>query len=244
MIYARHKFNWSIITRQTIIEDIQILSSKLVNQELSIDSFHKKITNHLKKSYPVRFRKLKNKKFKPNSVFIGGTYYSDRDQEKEKCIELVFEYPENYSTIRITPRRFQKISRIIADTLLHEIMHMRQYRSRKFKVTPDYSSNARRLKIRLEQQYLGNLDELDAYGFNIACELIDKFGYDKNKIIEYLNENQFRTNRKHNCWRMYLQAFEHDHNHAIIKKLKKTIITYLPKAKIGKPYKNSDWINR
>jgi len=41
---------------------------------------------------------------------------------------------------------------------------------------------------------------------------------------------------------MYLKAFDHDHNHPIIKKVKKKVLQYLPNAEIGKPYRNKDWI--
>ena len=131
----------------------------------------------------------------------------------------------------------------IADTLLHEIIHMRQFRRRNFKQLPDYASNAEKSDIRQEQEYLGCSDEIDAYGFNIACELMDKFGKNKNQIVNYLNENQKGKKRRHNSWRMYLKAFEHDHNHPILQRVKKKVVRYLPAAEVGKPYRNKDWIN-
>jgi hypothetical protein len=42
---------------------------------------------------------------------------------------------------------------------------------------------------------------------------------------------------------MYLKAFGHDHNHPIIKQVKKKVASYWPMAKVGKPYRNSEWIN-
>jgi hypothetical protein len=132
----------------------------------------------------------------------------------------------------------------IADTILHEIMHMRQYRRRKFKILPDYASTAEKTEQRAEQEYLGCSDEVDAYSFNIACELMDKFKYDPVQVIQYLNEDQKGLRRRHNSWRMYLKAFDHNHDHTIIKRLKKKIIKYLPRAINGKPYRNKDWISR
>jgi hypothetical protein len=41
---------------------------------------------------------------------------------------------------------------------------------------------------------------------------------------------------------MYLKAFEHDHNHIILRRVKKKIVRYLGAAKMGKPYRNKDWI--
>jgi hypothetical protein len=120
---------------------------------------------------------------------------------------------------------------------------MRQFRRRNFKQLPDYASNAEKSKIREEQEYLGCSDEIDAYGFNIACELMDKFGKNKKQVVNYLNENQKGKKRRHNSWRMYLKAFEHDHNHPILQRVKKKVVRYLPAAEAGKPYRNKDWIN-
>jgi hypothetical protein len=180
----------------------------------------------------------------PNTVWIGGTYYSDWDEEKQKCIEIVLVYPLFDDHICMTHKRFRGMCYTIADTMLHEIIHMRQYRRRNFKIIPDYASTAERDELRAEQSYLGCRDEIDAYGFNIACELYDKFKGDVSKIIDYLNENQKGKRRRHNSWRMYLKAFQHDHDHPIIHRLKKKIVRYLPQAQVGKPYRNKDWIAR
>jgi hypothetical protein len=238
------KFNWSTLDRGTIISFMLSLAPTIVNNNLTMAQFHNKITNHLKKLVPVRFRKQGNFKVKSNSVWIGGTYYSDWDEDKKKCIELVFEYPLFDDYICIKAKKYKNMCYVIADTLLHELIHMRQYRRRKFKIIPDYNSTANKTEIRLEQSYLGCLDEIDAYGFNISCELIDKFKGNETDIINYLNENQKGKRRRHSCWIMYLKAFEHDHNHPIIHRLKKKIVRYLPQARIGKPYRNKDWIYR
>lgn len=237
------KFNWSILDRDNIIEFMMLIAPELVNQKLTADIFHKKISNHVKKYLPIRTRKSFNVLVEQDQVWVGGTYYSDWDREKKKCIELVFEYSYSSEYIQITNRRFKSVCVTVADTILHEIIHMRQYRRRKFKILPDYESNADKTKIREEQSYLGCSDEIDAYSFNIACELNDKFLGNYKQIINYLNENQKGKRRRSNSWRIYLKAFEHNHNHPIIQRVKKKVVRYLPFAEIGKPYKNKDWIN-
>lgn len=244
MTYYRVKFDWSLLDRQSIAEFIRCLESEIVKKELTVTQFHRKITNHLKKHIPIRVRKVFNSRIAAGRVYIGGTYYSDYDQEKKKCIEIIFEYQNQRSKLNLSSRRFISVCYAIADTILHEIIHMRQYRRRKFKFLPDYDSNAGKTKLRLEQGYLGSTDEIDAYGFNIACELLDKFENNRRKIFRYLNENQQGKRRKHNSWIMYLKAFEHDHNHPIIQRVKKKVARYLSAAAAGKPYRNKDWINR
>ena len=118
---------------------------------------------------------------------------------------------------------------------------MRQFRRREFKDLPDYPSTARRESKRKEQRYLGNSDEIDAYSFNIACELIDQYK-NTNNIVKHLSVNQKNKKVKHDSWFIYLKAFDHDHDHPVIKKVKKKVLHYLPNAEIGKPYRNRDWI--
>ena len=238
------KFNWAMLDRETISSFVRSIAPEIVNTTLTIAQFHSKLTNHLKKLAPIRFRKSTNYKVQSNQVWVGGTYYSDWDQDKKKCIELLFVYPLFDENICMNGKRFAGMANTIADTLLHEIIHMRQYRRRKFKIIPDYASTAEKGERREEQSYLGCSDEIDAYGFNIACELIGKFKGDYDQIINYLSENQKGKQRRHNCWRMYLKAFQHDHNHPIIQRLKKKIVRYIPQASLGKPYRNKDWICR
>ncbi len=241
---TRSKFDWSILDRAGLIEYFWSLYPEVCDQKISIHSLHTKISKHIKKQIPVRVNKKRDSKVDPGWVWVGGTYYSDKDQEKKQCIELDLVYELFDEKTILTKRRYQRVCYTLADTLLHEIMHMRQYRRRKFKNLPDYASTAARAEKRQEQEYLGNSDEIDAYSFNIACELLDKFDYKTKKVIDYLNENQKGTNRRHNCWRMYLKAFDHDHNHPIIQRVKKKVIRYIPHAMNGKPYRNKDWINR
>ena len=156
---------------------------------------------------------------------------------------MLFQYRTDEKVINLTSKRFAGMCTTIADTMLHEIIHMRQFRRRNFKQLPDYASNAEKSEIREEQEYLGCSDEIDAYGFNIACELMNKFGKNNIQVVNYLNENQKSKKRRPNSWRMYLKAFEHDHNHPIIQRVKKKVVRYLPAAEVGKPYRNKDWIN-
>jgi hypothetical protein len=238
------KFDWSLLDRDSLARVVLALAPEIVDTRLTIDQFHNKIVNRLRKTLPIKFKKTFNCKVETNVVWVGGCYYSDKDQDKQKCIELVLEYSIFDDYIKIGRKRFKSTCYSIADTLLHEIIHMRQFRRRKFKVLPDYESTASKTSVRLEQEYLGCSDEIDAYAFNIACELMDKFGANKKAIVDYLNENQQGIRRRHNSWRMYLKAFQHDHNHPIVKKLKSKVMRYLPQAQIGKPYRNKDWIYR
>ena len=240
----RSKFNWSCLDRNSIAEFLWAFYPEVCNKEFPVAKFHNTIAGYIKKYLPVKIRRSNSEKVDFGWVYVGGSYYSDLDKEKQKCIEIILVYNTFEDTINLTPKRYHRMCYSIADTLLHEIMHMRQYRRRKFKDLPDYASTAEKDEQHREQSYLGNSDEIDAYSFNIACELLIKFKDDTKKVIDYLNEDQKGLRRRHNGWRMYLKAFDYDHNHPIIKRTKKKVIKYIPRALVGKPYRNSDWIGR
>lgn len=236
-------FNWSSLDRQTLFDLLYLIRANVVGKTMSVDVLHNIIIQHLKTYLPIRGKKGKDIEVLPGWVYIGGCYYSDYDREKQKSIELSLYYNKLEKNITLTSRRFNSMCVSFADTILHEIIHMRQYRRRQFKSLPGYASTAEKTKQREEQSYLGDMDEIDAYSFNIACELNAKF-YGKDKdIVNYLNKNQNGLRRRSNCWRMYLKAFDHNHNHPIIKKVKKRVLYYLPRAKMGKPYQTKDWIS-
>ena len=238
------KFDWSMLDRQGLTQFLAEISPELVNQELTNAKFHSIISKHIKSRLPIKVAKRSDIKVDFGYVYTGGLYYSDEDRAKRRCIEIVFVYNPIIGSVCITPQRFKRMCALFADTVLHELMHMRQYRSRKFKELPDYASSAEKTEQRLEQEYLGNPDEIDAYGFNIACELMDKFKGNEYQVIEYLSEDQKGLRRRYNSWRMYLKAFNHDHDHPIIKRVKKKVMRYIPYAELGRPYRSKDWVSR
>jgi hypothetical protein len=235
-------FNWHSLNRDTLASLLGSITAKVVNQKLTPEQFHKILGGHIKKHIPLIITKRFDPKVIKNVMFIGGSYNSCRDQAYKSSIEVVLVYNPNDEYLKISKSKFGKICYGIADTILHELIHMRQYRRRDFKDLPDYASTAEKTEQQREQRYLGCSDEIDAYGFNIACELLSKFNKDVKEVINHLDVNQKSVRTRVDSWRMYLKAFDHDHNHIIIKRLKKKIIRYLPYAIIGKPYRNKDWI--
>jgi hypothetical protein len=239
-----HRFNWSELDRQYLFDVLYLTRDKLVNETLTISKFQDIVVRHLKSYFPIKAKRIFAKDVEKGWVYVGGAYYSDFDKEKKQSIEICLAYNNTDKTVTLTPKKFKKLCVGFADTLLHEIIHMRQFRKRNFKQLPDYASTAQRDKQRQEQEYLGNNDEIDAYSFNIACELNNEFHGREKDIIKFLNQSQQGSRKRVNCWRMYLKAFNHDHSHPIIKRVKKRLVYYLPKAVQGKPFRTCDWINR
>jgi hypothetical protein len=238
-------FNWSALDRSTIKSILKKIGREVINIPLTPLAFTKKIRKQIRNAgIPVKVTTSFRDETDENSIWVAGLYESYKDKKNTKFITLTLQYNPNDNKIYCSYLKFDKLCTNIADTLLHEVIHARQYRRRNYKTIVGYESFADSGKQRIDQEYFGHDDEIDAYGFNIACSLTDQFAYNHKEIMKYLNQDLSDDRLKRNSYRDYLNAFDHNHNHPVIKKLKKKIIHYLPYAEIGKPYKTSDWLKK
>jgi len=240
MSYAA--FDWSSLDRNKLCSILNGVRKKVVGRKLLIEDLHKILANQIRKNLPVKVKLLRTAEQEHGLIYIGGCYYGDDDEEmNNRYVEIVFSYFIWDEFLTVTQYRWRRICEVFADTVLHEIIHIRQYRTREWKNIPGYFSSAELAKLRKEQIYYGHPDEIGAYAFNIACELYDRFGTNQNLSIKYLNSNQ-ATRHKNSTYLRYLKTFDMDHTHSVIKRLKKKVIYYLPYAKIGKPFKTSNYL--
>jgi hypothetical protein len=235
------QFNWSKLTRDNIIQLMKTCGSFVIGQSLTPSEIQKIFSKTIKYYLPIKVTKSIDKTTEKGWVYTGGYFHTEKDKIKHQSIEVVFSYNPLDKRIVITRERFNRICRRLADVVMHEMIHMRQARARNFKSIPGFSSYAENNKQRKEQNYLGDPDEIDAYAFNIACELYDRFS-DFNVIANHLNLDQSDKRLKKDTYNWYLKTFDHKHNHTVIKKLKKRVMHYVPYAELGKPYKTTDWL--
>lgn len=237
-------YDWSQLDRKTLVSIIGKAKAEIVEKPVRGLKFTKIIRNYIRAAgVPVHIKTCFENSTQINQIQVGGLYESLKDKKSNRSITITLYYHNKKELLNINYIKWRKLCYDIADTILHEIIHVRQYRRRKFKYIPGYQSVAESGKERIRQEYLGHSDEIDAYGFNIACELKDIFKSNKKAKIEYLN-SKFDNRRKKTYFCMYMHTFNFDHNHQVIKKLKKKIIHYMPYADVGKPYKTSDWLKK
>lgn len=233
---SRKPFNWSVLDRASLYTMLYTLKSAIVDQEMHVNALQKLLRSHIKLHLPIKVTMRKNRSYQPKQVYIGGTYYADNDISEKQHIEIIFGYSAVQKTIKITNVKWKRMCLLFADTILHEIIHLRQYRSRSFKDIPGYLSTVHYARDRKEQEYYGHKDEMGAFAFNIACELYDQFGNNFDTAKSYLDSNLVKK-RKKTSWYKIFKTFEYNHNHPVIRSIKKKIIRNLPYAKIGKPFK-------
>jgi hypothetical protein len=233
-----------MLTRTAITNKLFELNDSLADRHLTILNFHRIVSNHIRNFIPVRIFKQLSESIDYGCVSMGGEYDAYRDEDSKKSIKIIIAYNTNDTTIKISSYQFKKLCILFADTVLHEVIHMRQYRRRNFYSIPPYISKSLFKEQREEQQYLGSTDEIDAYSFNIACELLQKFRNNKAYVLNYLEKQHSICCLKTNNWLIYLAAFGYNANHTIIKRLKKRVIRQLSNAATGKPYKTAFWLKQ
>lgn len=236
-------FDWSQITRHGLIEALKPLGPQIVGQRVTVQQVQGMLRKVIKSQAPISVVRTQATKFGRNWIAVGGEYRSDHDRWYKKCMKIVLVYHPQDHYININAYRWGKIYRNIADTIMHEIVHLRQYRARNFKHIPGYQSTAYLARKRREQEYLGHPDEIGAYAFNIACELHDQFRGNIRRAQSYLNRNLGFGKRRSNMYG-YLRHFDNDHNHPVIRRLKRKITHYLPYAALGQPFKTTDHMSR
>lgn len=240
---ARKPFNWSLLDKYNLYCMLYAVGKDVVGKKMPVKDLQKILSAHIKSHLPVKVvRRQNDHTQKAGLIYMGGAYYSDFDKQGyTRCIEVVLSYHPLDTVVKLTEYRWTRLCQLFADTILHEIVHMRQYRSRNFKAIPGYESTAYYHKQRVDQEYYGDKDEMGAFSFNIACDMLDRFGYDKRTIQKYIDSMQAKRHKRTN-WHRYLSAFDWNHNHKIVRQMKKKVMHNLDYAFIGKPFKTNDYL--
>lgn len=232
-------FNWAELDRGSLYSYFYSLNKSIVGKSLTPKKIQKLISYHVKAWLPIKVVSHTNSDNKRGYIYMGGMYHSDYDNKYKTAIELNLHYHISDTTLKITDYRWKRMSLRFADIILHEMIHMRQFRARNFKSIPGYHSTAEITAIAREQEYYGDRDEMGAFAFNIACEMIDRFGYDPTTIKRYMDSDGAKRH-KNSWWYNYMKFFGGDHNHKILRRMKLKIMRNLENAYLGKPFKTTN----
>ena len=239
---TRRAFNWSELDRDMLYSMLYELKSKIVDKRLPIAEIISVVSKHVKSHLPIKVTSSRFKPVKPGEVWIGGAYHSYLDNlGNKRFIEVELVFPTAADTMKTSLYRWERICRLFADTVLHEIIHTRQYRARNFKDIPGYESTAYYAKDRAWQEYYGHRDEMGAHAFNLAQDMIDKFDFDPKAIRDYLDSKVPKRVRP-NGWGRFMKSFDYDHAHPKVIQMKHKIMTQLENAWHGKPFKTPNYL--
>jgi hypothetical protein len=157
-------------------------------------------------------------------ININAYYDPDLDERKKVSIELVLITNPNATHLMLDEIAWMNLCLLVADSLAHELIHMRSFRARGFEdVAVKHATAFNELPD--TQEYLADPDEIEAYAYNIAQELLAQ----KNPLAKLSDLKSVSISDSLNLF-AYVQTFDKDAEHPVMKRLLKKIYKHLKKT--------------
>lgn len=206
---------------------------KFIGIRITPQKFVHRLGIFLNRKHPIKISFKTCDVLEPGDLTIGALYDPMYDEENRKPLIMFFmvNCPKDYNWL-ITEKIAREISIEIIEALVHEYRHMYQYRSRNFKLHRPYISSAEDEAVRLEQEYLGNDDEIDAYASNIAVRfylnksILDPVSLDLGKYYQTFGPDHPVIRRLHKKITKYLQNLQSLENQRILVKTKSVAVRH------------------
>jgi hypothetical protein len=220
-------------TRKEILDVLDDLKPFIVNQFHSVDELILDVATFIGQRFNVDVKHAEATQVDQNDIELHGYYDGGLDEAGDVPIEVYLITNPMQDIMIIDEEQFNQISRKIGDTLSHEVIHMHQFRARDFLEIEKYEFGESYDDTEFDEDeenrwYLSSPDEINAYAFNIANELLDKSDY--KKVIEKLRKiKDISVEDSVNLW-AYVNAFSKDTSHPVLKRLIKKVyksLTYL-----------------
>jgi len=155
----------------TEYETIKDWVFKLIGKEITPRNLVKVLGKQLNKHHPIRVKLAQTNDLDEGDWCIGAEYDPGLDEagKKQFIIDFIINHLKT-KPLLITEQVAGKLAFDLTEILIHEYEHQRQYRNRRYKQNKNlYKSTHQNIKIKQDQEYLGNPDEIEAYGMNIAA---------------------------------------------------------------------------
>lgn len=170
------------------------------------------IRKQLKSQFLLKVYTAQNAELDHMDFTIAGLYEPTNDEEQRPAIivTIIVNHPDN-SPWQLTQVQQQRLCIEIIETIVHELRHQHQYRSRVWEL--DNSIKVYGYELSLEQKYLGHTDEIDAYAANIAT----RYWITRSKNLDELYSSYDLLH--------YYETFSP--THPVVKRLLKKIVKHL-----------------
>lgn len=218
------KQNIFIPSRNNLLSILEDLSNEVVDTILPLDELVDKVGFFISDRFRVDVMHAVSLNSVPGGMMINAEYDQEKDEDNKVSIQIILvTYPTDKSFLW-DRSQFDYIIKQIADTLIHESAHMKQCRARDFEEyffeKNDFDSDKEEA-----QYYLGSDDEIDAYAYNIASELLDQRSFlQANSLLS--NPKAITLDISSTLW-TYMNTFDHNINNPVIKKIIKKAYKHL-----------------
>lgn len=194
---------------------VEFASPENRHQDFTVAEFTKFLRNFVGTA-DIKVKTARDSNVDLDQVIISGFYDPDDDEEGLAAITVYANYNPLQVTIRLADVNWGKICLDLIECVGHEVIHQHQFRNRNFDVCNYiFASKTPIDEKRDAQEYLGNPDEIEAYGYSIAIEM-------------YLKHNGKKLTSKHvgqsQVFKTYCAAF--GANHIVVKNLLEYALKY------------------
>lgn len=204
-------------------EQLLALESRYGDSRLAPSEITELIRKSIKDSN-VRVTTKRHNRVDEGTIVPSGAYDSEDDADGEPCIHLELMYNPDQQHLHIKQVGWDRVSFEICEVIGHEYVHRDQHRKRIRNIS--YSGTlAEDAHQRQEQQYYGESNEIEAYGYSIAAELAC-----------FHNSDASAAPQTH-THQLYSRLFAHDQS--VIMKLEQYISKYLNKLEVAQNVKTN-----
>lgn len=140
-----------------------------IGQTLTPKEFAKQLRKFLNQRHEIKLDISHCTALDTDDFTVAALYDAWGDEEGKKPIvfSLFINHPlDDYWTI--TRAVADELAIEIIEAMVHEYQHVHQYRARDYMLNAVYESLEEDIELRADQEYLGQMDEIDAYAVNIA----------------------------------------------------------------------------
>ena len=213
-----------------VVKAMEPARSKIVGKPITPANIAKAIEKVLGKKYNLVVTLKFVTALEGGDMSANAYYDQDAELKGDPSIEVELLFSsEDKKGIELANEGFDDLATEMARVVVHEMLHKTQAKTRGYvKPRPFKVTNISDPGIAATQKELGNSDEIEAYGHNIAVELLGSYGSRKNVLTALRNFIKIPPDKSPDMW-AYIVAFAADKNHPVLKKLVKKVILFLKK---------------
>lgn len=204
-----------------LLKQFYDLYDDMCNREVSRPVIMKKIKSAVPFKECVIFS-VETMSLPPGKFNVSGLYDPDQDEQGKPPITIEIAFPKKhkfqFDELHLHREHWAELCIDLASTLGHEFIHLNQFRKRNFNWPKIFKSKNKNLKIKEMQEYYGDKDELEAYAFMAAVELILDRIYESGNVVDPESTAVYK---------IYTTAFGLED--PVVKKLVKLINSYAKK---------------
>jgi hypothetical protein len=143
----------------------QLLYKKLSekhSREMPVIKISKIIRDHI--GHNISVTTQRDPSIELNELVVIGKYDPEEDEAGLPCINLYIVCNNGQGKFTVSTKVKKQLCMDVVECVGHQLVHQQQFRSRKFEIHDSYF-----VGNTVEQEYLGNPDEIEAYGYSIAA---------------------------------------------------------------------------